>query len=153
MLALAIAALMGIPAPTAVVVHAPCPTPEATGACASRQEQVIYAPANVDRFALEHERGHLFDAQYLDGGERLALRRAMRLPLSRPWQSGTGLTAAGLGSPSERFADLYAACRLRMDPDGLWESAYDYQPTRREFKRACGVVRRASRDYGDGTTK
>lgn len=150
--ALAVAVtLAGIPAPSVTVVGDPCPAATATGICTI--ESTIYAPANASRFAVQHEIGHAFDEQFLDDGERNALKRAMGMPISRPWQLGTGLTHEGLNSPSERFADLYAACRLKMDPEGLWESAYDYQPTRRSLRRACGVVRRASSDYSPGTTR
>lgn len=143
--------LAGIPAPNATVVRATCPVPTATGLCASREDRVVYVAGNADRFAFEHELGHLFDAQFLDDGERNALKRAVAIPVDRPWNLGTGLTKEGLASPSERVADLYAACRLRLDPDTRWETAYDYQPSRKQFRRACGVLRRAAFDYSDGS--
>lgn len=154
MIAAALAiALALIPSPRALVVYGPCPDATAASACTYADQGLIYAPKGTSRFAIEHERGHVFDQQLLGPGERHALQGAMGLPESRPWRTGTGLTAEGLSSPSERFADLYAACRLRLDPETRWESAYDYQPSRRAFRHACGVVRRAGRDYGDGTTR
>ena len=147
------AMLAGISGTNATVIRESCPAPSATGICAYADQRVIYAPANASRFAIEHERGHIYDHDFLDDGERNALKRATGFPITREWRLGTGMTHEAFLSPSERFADLYAACRLRMDPETRWESAYDYQPSRRAFRRACGVVRRASLDYGDGTTR
>lgn len=129
-----------IPAPAATVVRAPCPDSAAV-ACTARASATIYVSAGADAFAVEHERGHLFDAQRLDDGERAKLERLLGLP-GRPWRSGTGLE--GLLSPSERFADAYAACRLGLDPNGRWRTAYDYQPSRRTFMRTCATIARAA---------
>lgn len=132
-------AAAGIIAPTATIVREPCPDPDAPSECVIGS--TIYYPANASRFALEHGRGHVFDHEYLDDGERHKLARLMGA--SGPWrvEGATGL--AGLHAPSERFADAYAACRLGLDPETRWESGYDYQPTRRQLRRVCGTISRA----------
>jgi hypothetical protein len=132
--------LATIPAPTVRVVHEPCPDSDAV-ACTVRATATVYVTPGADRFAVQHELGHLFDAQRLDDGERAKLERLLALP-GRPWRSGTGLE--GLLSPSERFADAYAACRLRLDPDRNWMSAYDYEPSRRGFRKTCATIARAA---------
>lgn len=150
MLAAAFAATLAlIPAPTATIVYGPCPVGD-TVECTDRATATIYRTPGADRFALEHARGHLYDAQRLSAGERTKLQRLLALP-GRPWRTNTGPTGA-LASPSERFADAYAACRLRLDPISRWESAYDYQPSRRGFQKTCATIARAG-DYGDGTTR
>lgn len=148
-----IAAIAALAVPNATIIPEACPNGSGMP-CAERATATIYVPDGTSRFGREHELGHLFDAQFLDDGERNALKRAMGLPVSRPWSTGTGLTAGGLASPSEKFADLYAACRLRMDPDRRWETGYDYQPSRRALRLACGVLARAGADHaGSGTAK
>lgn len=141
---------MLIPAPNATLVRAPCP--DGSGVpCTIRTTDTVYVPAGTSRFAVQHELGHLYDEQRLDDGERAKLQRLMGLPPG-PWRAGTGL--AGVRSPSERFADAYAACRLRLDPEGRWESAYDYQPTSRQHARMCRTIARAADvGHGDGTTR
>lgn len=136
--------LHGIPAPPVTIIHAACPDLDAPSECAIGD--VIYTPANADRFAVQHGIGHEFDHAYLDDGERHALIGRLGLT-DRPWRTGTGL--AGLRSPSERFADAYAACRLGLDPKGErtpWETGYDYQPTRKALRLVCSTIRRAALD-------
>lgn len=136
--ALASLVLAAIPAPAATVVQAPCPV--IGGPCAFPDGRV-YLPTGSPRFAREHELGHVFDAQRLDDGERNKLKRLLALP-GRPWRLGTGLH--GAGSPSERFADAYAACRMHLDPAKRWAGSYDYNPSRRGFVRTCATIARAA---------
>jgi hypothetical protein len=64
-----------------------------------------------------------------------------------PWWIGANQD--GFGSPGERFADIYAACALHLDPLHRWQTAYDYIPTADRFARDCAAIDR----YGDGTTR
>jgi hypothetical protein len=130
-----------VPAPAAQIIAEPCPAQSevvAPGACAYSDGRV-YLPAGADRFVREHELGHVFDAQRLDAGERRKLKRILGLPVSAAW-AAPGSYEGG----SERFADAYAACRLQMDPDGRWESSYDYTPTRAAFRQVCATISRAA---------
>lgn len=112
-----------------------------TGTCAFRELGLIYLAPGASRFERQHELGHLFDAQYLDDGERNAFRRMIRVPMATPW-----FGERGQASPSEHLADMYAACRLDLDPARRWETAYDLVPTRRDFRRICRLLERSARD-------
>jgi hypothetical protein len=151
MLAAVFAATLAlIPAPAATIVRAPCPAATeamTTGACAYADQGTIYLPDGSTRFMLQHELGHVFDAQHLDDGERHKIARSLGVNPDGPWR-----TPDPYRSGMEKFADAYAACRLRMDPDHGWESSYDYYPSRRAFRRLCATIARAA-DYGDGTTR
>lgn len=132
----AIASRSGIPSPRATIIHAPCP--DVGGSCAYADGRV-YLARGASRFARQHELGHVFDTQFLDEGERNKLQRLLGLPRG-PWFDGTG---EGSASPSEMFADAYAACRLQLDPMGLWQVSYGYLPTRRQHRLVCATIVRA----------
>lgn len=134
-----------IPTPHALVITAACPDMDgqATAGACSFPDGRVYLPAGTDQFARQHELGHIFDAQYLDAGERNRATRLLGFPAGTPWRNGTGL--GGFDSPHELFADAYAACRLGLDPMSEWETSYDYAPTRRELRAMCGFIRRAAR--------
>lgn len=140
--------------PRAAVTMAPCPD-GAPGACTAADSATVYLDGDRSRFALQHELGHLVDAQLLDAGERRAIQRVMGTAGHPWWGSGTGLACRGRVCPSERFADAYATCRLGWDARprriggawGLsWTVAYGWAPTPRRQRLACAVIARASRD-------
>lgn len=135
------AALALVPAPAAIVIDAPCPavTDQITsGACAYNDGR-IYLPRGSTRFMREHENGHVFIAQRLSVGERRKAQRLIEMPDSRAWR-----TVDPFESPDERVADIYAACRLRLDPRHHWEASYDYYPSRHRFRRQCAFLARAA---------
>lgn len=96
----------------------------------------------IAAFRLEHEKGHLADRQYLTAAERALLVPLFGYPPGMPWDLGT--TTHG-GSPDERFADAYAACRLGLSPDGgEWVMTQSgYAPTARQHRRACIAISHA----------
>jgi hypothetical protein len=129
-----------VPLPWTFTVHnAPCP--DGGGDCAYAATAQIYVE-DGDPFALWHEIGHVFDAQRLSDRDRGWFERKLRL--TGPWTSGTGLD--GLRSPSEWFADAYAACALGLSPDhGVWVVAYGYDPPARRHRAICRAIRRVGR--------
>jgi hypothetical protein len=136
-------AFQGVPSPSRVhVVYAPCP--DIGGTCADTASAIIYLDDPTDRFARQHELGHLADSQLLDDAERSELTPL--LGAHGVWQQLTGV-ACGDGSscPSERFADAYATCRLGMRPSGGgWEDAYGYAPRSDHTQaRVCATITQA----------
>lgn len=100
----------------------------------------------MDRFAREHEFGHIFDAQALTAADRSRFIGLLRLPVATPWNSGTAEDCALRACPSELFADAYATCRLGMRPerhkDGSsgWVIAYGYHPKPKQHRRICSTM-------------
>jgi hypothetical protein len=109
------------------------------GGCADLVNAIVYLPAGSDAFTREHEIGHIFDAQELNGAERAHLEALLEYPAGTPWWTGDG---DGFNSPGERFADIYAACQLHLDPTRRWQTAYDYIPTAARFARDCAAIQR-----------
>lgn len=143
--ALAALTLAAIPSPAATIINEPCPDiteSMTTGACAYPDGRV-YLPAGSTRFMREHELGHVYIEQRLDQGERSKVRRETQVPTSWPWTAPDD----PYHSASERVADIYAACRLRLDPEHEWESSYDYYPSRRTLQKVCATIARAA-DWG-----
>ncbi len=146
--AAAVATMNGIPTPPRVtVVHAECP--DVGGSCADAYQEAIYLAPGADRFDRQHELGHLFDAELLDDAERNALTPL--LGVDAPWEQGTGEDCWSAACPSERFADAYAACRLKLYPEGHrrrehvvtdWQTAYGYNPTVAVHRRMCRAIMR-----------
>lgn len=134
------------PVPPMLVIHAePCPSGQAV-ACASEPTGEIFVPAETDVFTRWHEVGHIFDFERLAPGDRAWFTRMLRL--KGVWDRGTGENH-GHVSPDERFADAYAACATRMRPDsGSWESAYDYNPTPRQYRAICSAIKRIAARAG-----
>jgi hypothetical protein len=91
----------------------------------------------LDQFPLAHEMAHLLDAQSMDDAWRRRFQRIMGLPAGE-WHTGTGPTPEGLKSPSERFADYYAAEAVRLRPnEGVGTYEQNFKPLRlRRFGRA-----------------
>lgn len=118
--------------------------PDAGGPCAS--SSTIYVDGSSDRFIRAHEIGHLFDAQLLTDSDRAWFMRAMHLP--GPWVQGSGWPD-GAASPSEWFADYYAACDTGINPNREWVASYAPQLNYGRLARLCwaiaavGVVRGA----------
>lgn len=89
----------------------------------SADEDTVYYQGILDPATKAHETGHAFDDQILSDGDRRFFQRTMGMP-DGEWRTGTGLNADGLKSPSEWFADYYAAAVLGLDPERQSEAAY-----------------------------
>lgn len=100
--------------------------------------RTIYHTQTLDRLAGAHEVGHLLDAEVLNAGDRAYFTRI--LGLTGPWNQGTGLTAGGLRSPNEWFADYYSAAANHFQPGRDGMSAYaQIGPVRlQRFEKALG---------------
>lgn len=97
----------------------------------------VYARPDADRFTLLHEIGHLYDVEILSDPVRARLTRMFGL--SPPWRQGTGL--AGLRSPSEYAADLYARCRMNLTSQSpLQISSYSKAMAPRRARKACAIL-------------
>lgn len=132
-------AMPPLPNPMPTVIHTMCgPSPDLFE-CYAPDSNTLWVDGS-DGFNLNHGLGHAFDRSNLSDGER---SRFMSLvSMHGAWVSGTG--AAGNSSPNERFADAYASCRLRLDPDREWQASYNYNPTRAQHRKVCAFIKRAA---------
>lgn len=133
----AMAATQGAPKPPQVsIIDSPCPGAGESFAagCTYMETRTIYRDSSTDKFVLRHEMGHLFDAEELTNGDRSYFMRLMHI--SGPWYG----TEVGQESPSEYFADEYAACSLHFVVRGTWESGYAHTPTKREYRQFCPAL-------------
>jgi hypothetical protein len=74
----------------------------------------IHVLPGVDQYTVAHEMGHLLDNQVLSDGDRNFFARLLQTSPGA-WNRGTG-AAGGYHSPSEAFADYYAAAATNYDP-------------------------------------
>jgi hypothetical protein len=115
----------------------------------------VYLTDMAGRFDRWHETGHVFDDEVLTDEDRVLFTRLLGFkPGSwlRGYEelSGAPLTfMAGVRSPSEHFADAYAACALGLDPDTNWVDGYGYHPSARQHRRVCRAMWAASRARDD----
>jgi hypothetical protein len=118
---------------------------------------VVYAHGatfTVDRtrFTRLHELGHAYDATMMDAGERNRFARLMGMnDLLWTWADDVdGVLIQAPGTPAEKFADAYAACRMGLivGSGHTWWTGYGYFPTARQHRRICGLITRAGRDLG-----
>ncbi len=132
------------------VLRQPCPDyPDALGCVRSDQPDTIYW-ADGDHGTLEHELGHIFDRRQLDDGERNAIKRRLH-KTDMAWCDTATYQALAWQKPSnappcEDFADAYSNCRLHRWPDDedFDVSSYGYNPTRRQHRKMCALIRRAT---------
>jgi hypothetical protein len=140
----AVANRFAVPLPDAYVHHAGCPDGSGSPCASSDQRDpdvwMPWAPVGAaQRFALAHELGHRFDAEYLTDGDRMYFARIIHAP-SGPWRQDSGLTADAGGE--EWFADFYAACAVRMRFDGSTPNFGDYAViTEKRLRHFCGNLR------------
>lgn len=136
----------GIPTPRVEIIREACPAPPSGGIdttmCAYPDGRVYMPVADETPFFRQHELAHVFDVQFLSVGEQSRATVLLGMKRGTPWDNGTG--SGGFDSPKELLADGYAACRLGLDPESNWETAYDYSPTRRELRLLCGFLHRAA---------
>jgi hypothetical protein len=113
-------------------------------ACASARHMA----GSFDRW---HETGHVFDDEVLTDADRVEFTRLLGFtPGSwlRGYEDLNGAAVtfmAGVRSPSEHFADAYAACALHLNPDTNWVDGYGYHPSVRQHRRVCRAMWAASR--------
>lgn len=136
-----------LPRGSITVIHADCPDVDALGCL--WDETTIYVSI-PDRYVLEHERAHIFDLRNLDDGERNAISRKLH-KMHMPWCDLEAYEAQPESTPEnsppcEDFADAYANCRLRTMPfTEQWVgSFYGYDPSPRQHRRMCALIRRAA---------
>jgi hypothetical protein len=111
----------------------------------------VYLTDMAGSFDRWHETGHVFDDEVLTDENRVEFTRLLGFkPGSwlRGYENLNGAPVtfmAGVRSPSEHFADAYAACALGLDPDSNWVDGYGYHPSARQHRRVCRALWAASR--------
>jgi hypothetical protein len=129
-----------VPVPAAPIVQASCP--DGGGSC--YYQGTVYVEPGAPKFTLWHERAHALDAERLTDTDRNTLTSMLKM--HGEWNQGTGM---GTRSPSEVFADAYAACALgrQVQPQrhgrlfvSKWETSYGYNPTVRQHRRVCSTL-------------
>lgn len=124
-----------LPPHDAQIVLAPCPVDPAFNDGCEFEGGVIYVDPDcwmcddrMIRNALYHELGHRFAAE-----QPRVVRGFRRL---------TGMQRRSAYLIGERFADAYADCAFDAMP-GSWRfiDGYGYEPTRREHRKACALIR------------
>lgn len=113
----AIAATSGV-----TVTYTACPGyPNAAG-CFDRDTDTIYVAQRGDNSTLWHELGHVFDRDLLTDSDRRWIARMVGMP-RRAW-----FAAEGRESPAERFADVYAECKMgtRSRPGRMRLTGYGF---------------------------
>jgi hypothetical protein len=141
-----------LPPGDVTITRAECPAfPGERATCAYMDTGAIYM-AELDRFSLAHELGHVFDARVLTEPERARLARLLGMD-GAPWENGTGEhCTVDAPCPSELFADAYATCATRGDDIRPRRTrrgalvftevnAYGYRPTPRQHRRVCRAIR------------
>jgi hypothetical protein len=91
------------------------------------------------RTVLLHELGHVYDLTVLSNRDRSAFKRIMRMP-GRRWWSGKRPVA-------EWFAEAYSWCARYARIVSVERYAiYDYDPSSRQHRASCSLIKRAARD-------
>jgi hypothetical protein len=151
-----------LPQPMPQIITSECPGDADAGGCyigageadINGRAYAHGAAYTVDgnRFAVLHELGHAYDATMMDAGERNRFARLAGMnDLLWTWSDDVnGALVQGSGTPAERFADAYAACRMALvvGSGHTWWTSYGYLPTARQHRRICKTIARAGRDLG-----
>lgn len=137
------AAALSIPA---TVVDGPCrDLPDFTAGCYLASENTIWVEdLEHNEIILWHERGHAFDVQRLDDGERHAFSclPGVRDPLDNEMRCGDPWSPLDL---VEVFADAYANCARGAVPNSYrFLLGHDYTPTKRQHLNVCRFINRAA---------
>ncbi len=119
-----------------------CPgLPKAAGCVYTRQPRVVYIKPGLrhPRSVLLHELGHVYDLTVLSNRDRAEFKKIMRTP-NRRWWSGTRPLA-------EWFAEAYSWCARYSRIVSVDKYAiYKYDPTAKQHRDACSLIKRAARD-------
>jgi hypothetical protein len=144
-----------VPTPVhATVINESCPANPHRPACVTdgaNGEMFVFLDPDglrplgrrLERQAVYHELGHVFDRQVLTWPYRSAFERL--LGDARPWRTGSG------NSPHEQFAEAFGWCGLGAPPplaignSHRRQGAYGYVVTRRTHRRVCALIARAAR--------
>jgi len=105
-------------------------------------DTIYYLGKAMDPTARAHETGHALDDQALNDGDRRYFQRLMHAPPGE-WRAGTGLQ--GTKSPSEWFADYYAASAMNVDPRHESTAAYAQIGPKRLKRFEAALARIAKR--------
>ncbi len=119
-----------------------CPArPAAAGCVYTRRPRTVYLRPGLrdPRGVLLHELGHVFDLKVMNNRDRGAFRRILRRGRAKWWRGAEPL--------AEQFAEAYSWCaRYARIVSIARYSSYDYQPTGRQHRRICKLVRAAAVD-------
>jgi hypothetical protein len=136
------------------IVYGHCPGLETAGGC--YLGNTIYVLDRHSRFSIYHELGHAFDEQMMDAGERNRFAHLVGMAdLKWTWADDMdGALVQAPGTPAERFADAYAACRMGLIAGAghIWKSGYGYYPRARQHRLICGVIARAGGSLGSSVS-
>ncbi len=110
-------------------------------ACYEPATDTIYFDGPMlHRSVRAHETGHAFDDQILTAGDRVYFQRLMHAPAG-PWDP----EGDGTNSPSEWFAEYYAAAAMNHDPRVEANVAYVQPGPKRLVRFRKALVRLAAR--------
>ena len=120
-----------------------CPgKPKAAGCVFYRHPRRVYLKRSARGLAgvFYHELGHLFDFRVLNDRDRRQFRRLMG-------QQGRRWAWSGRNPPAELFAEAYSWCARFGEIRSIGRFAtYGYDPSPRQHRAACLLIRRAARD-------
>ena len=85
------------------------------GGYADTVNNVIHLSPGAGKHALQHELGHLIDAQFLSDGDRAYFAKMLHAPAGSWLDDRTG-EGHPEGNPAEWFADYYAAATTGFKP-------------------------------------
>lgn len=109
-------------------------------------DTIYFSGPPLTKFARGHENGHALDDQVLGDGDRHYFTRLMGL--TGDWNQGTGLTAGGLRSPNEFFADWYGNAATGSNGRTSWNDAYAPAPDPKQFRRFMQALDRLGHRKG-----
>lgn len=141
-----------VPEPAAgYVVHRDAEPSCYPSSCTDLTSREIWlAGSGLHSYEAAHELGHLY-LEGLDNRWKGAIMVTLGYdPLTQPWFAGTGFSCypyTHKACPSENAADAYAAVAMGFSVAHdfhNWESAYNYYPTRRQYRRFKSVLRRSA---------
>jgi hypothetical protein len=119
-----------------------CPgLPKAAGCVYTKNPRVVYLRRDLKqpRAVLLHELGHVYDLTVMSNSDRGAFRRIMRRPHSPWWKGNIPL--------AEWFAEAYSWCARHARIASVDDYAiYSYDPSPRQHRDTCALIRRAARD-------
>lgn len=153
---------MTVAALLALLASLPSPVAIERAGCPGRVEPACAVPGRIwvaptlhhqeFRYTLAHETGHEVDYQLLTDAQRDAFRASSHDP--RSWRADGG------DSPHEQWAEAFAFCtsshEQRMAGGWKWDrggserldgGAYGWEPSRRQAKADCRLVRSALSSY------
>lgn len=130
-----------------------CPFFKDGGSCSTPETAEIWIAPGTGAFDYWHEVGHVFDQQALTDQARAWMTARLGFAAGTAWDptpaQSEPLQINAPRTPSEVFADAFAACWLGMKPGGVrrhgmrfveWMTGYSYYPTVRQHRRICNGI-------------